>query len=38
LVAGAALLAVPDRLVDDGDRRQDRDLLETEHQVRQVGD
>src|SRR5579859_3703652 len=38
LVARAALLPVPDRLVDDGDRGQNRDLLEAEDEVGQVGD
>jgi len=37
LVARAAFLAVPHRLVDDRDGCQDRDLLESEDQVRQVG-
>ncbi len=38
LVAGAALLAVPHRLVDDVYRRQYRNLLETEDEVGQVRD
>src|SRR5438552_14964885 len=37
LIARAAFLAVPHGLVDDRHGRQDRDLLESENQVRQVG-
>ena len=38
LVARAAFLAIPDGLVDHGDGGQDRDLLESENQVGEVGD
>ena len=38
LVTGAALLAVPHGFVDNRDGRQDRDLLEPEHEVSEVGD
>src|SRR5437016_12090248 len=38
LIARAAFLAIPDGLVDHGDRGQDRDLLEPENQVGEVGD
>src|SRR5205814_9163410 len=37
LIAGAAPLAIPDGFVDDGYRRQDRDLLQPKNQVREIG-
>src|SRR5215472_13646351 len=38
LVAGAALLTIPDWLVHDRHRSQNRDVLQTKDEVRQVGD
>src|SRR5215213_966575 len=38
LVARAALLTVPDRLVDNGYRGENRNLLEAKDEMSQVGD
>src|SRR6266542_2957591 len=38
LVARAPLLTVPYRLVDHRHRGEDRDVLQAEHEVREVGD